>query len=228
MELHVFNTGEELAEALARRLRAAFREGPTRAVMLAGGRTPLAAYAKLADHGGVGPDPAWVFLSDERMVPWDSPNSNRGALLPLLLAARLRAERFIPVITDLKIEEAAARFSDELDSLLSRGVVVRIGILGLGTDGHTASLFSLDDVARAKSSHQWAVAVRRPSPPDRISTTPQLFARIAELLFVVSGPEKAEIAARLVREPETLPAGAATAGHPAVSLWLDRDAAARL
>ncbi|MCX7819402.1 MAG: 6-phosphogluconolactonase [Kiritimatiellae bacterium] len=225
MQIRIFSDSQTLAEALAQRLREAFREGPDTAVMLAGGRTPLAAYSKLAEDGGLGPDPAIAFLSDERVVPTDSPESNQGAILPRLRAAGLPPERFIPVLTDRSADEAAARFSADLDSLRTRGTTIRLGLLGLGADGHTASLFSLEDVARATGSGRWAVAVRRASPPDRVSTTPPFFQLIAELLFVVTGADKAQIVSRLVRSPEQLPAGAATAGHPSVGLWLDRAAA---
>ncbi len=228
MDVRVFHDSAVLADALARRLREALHEGPSHAVMLAGGRTPLAAYSRLAEVGGVGPNPAYAFLSDERHVPSESPESNQGTILPRLSAAGLPSERFVTVHTASTLEEAAAEFSADLDAMLSRGVRVSLGVLGIGADGHTASLFSLHDVARATESGRWAVPVLRPAPPQRISTTPLLFQRIDLLLFIVTGAEKAEIIARLIANPSSLPAGAATLGHPAVELWLDRDAASRI
>lgn len=228
MKLRVFNDAAELSTALVGRLREAFRQGPRYAVMLAGGRTPLTAYDQLAAGGGVGPDPAIAFLSDERHVPPSSPESNQGIIRPRLVAAGLPQDRFVWMATESSLEEAATRFDRELDGFLNRGISIGLGLLGLGADGHTASLFTLGDVIRARQSGRWAVSVSRPSPPDRISTTPQLFERIDELVFVVTGGDKAEIVVRFMQSPNELPAGAATSHHPHVAIWLDRAAASKL
>ncbi len=223
MQIRVFESATALAEALAVRLVDALSGGPRCAVMLAGGRTPLDAYGRLAAHS----PQAWarVFLSDERMAPPDSPDSNAFHVVPPLAAAGLPRDLFFSVRTDWPIEAAADAYDRLLAGWVTEGVRFPLGLLGLGADGHTASLFSLDEVEQARVGGRWAVAVRRPSPPDRVSVAPRLLERIERLLFVVTGAEKRAVVARWLEQPASLPAGLAVAGHPSVELWLDVSAA---
>ena len=225
MNLRVFETAGALASELATRIRTALTDaGDSGAVMLAGGRTPLAAYGLLATNPLPAGCRARAFLSDERMVPADSPDSNASQLGPLLRAAGLADDRFLRVDTTGTIESAAEGFHRILDGLLGAGLRIPFGILGVGADGHTASLFSRSDVEAARAGDRLAIPVRKPQPPDRISTTPRLLRRVEDLVFVVTGTDKAAIVRTLLTGPGTIPAGLAVEGHPRVALWIDRAA----
>lgn len=147
MSLRVFDTPEELAEAAARdfaqRAEAAIRERGRFAVALAGGSTPRATYEVLAreyadrvEWGRV-----HAFFGDERAVPPDHEDSNyrmaREALLgrvPVGGVHRMRGE--------LPPEEAAAAYERELREFFGEGLPsFDLVLLGIGEDGHTASLF---------------------------------------------------------------------------------------
>jgi 6-phosphogluconolactonase len=226
VNLRVFETAGALASELAGRIRRELAAcGDAGAVMLAGGRTPLDAYRLLAADPISDGCRARVFLSDERMVPADSPDSNAGHIGPLLQAAGIAGDRFLRVDTTGTLETAAGGFDRALAALLAAGIRVPFGILGVGADGHTASLFSRADVEAACEGDRLAVPVRKPQPPDRISTTPRLLRRVEDLVFVVTGADKATIVRALLGEPGTIPAGLAVEGHPRVSLWVDRAAA---
>lgn len=226
MKLRVFETAGALASELASRIRTELaRSDGSGAVMLAGGRTPLSAYGLLSSTpipAGCG---ARVFLSDERMVPSDSTESNAFQIGPLMRAAGLADDRFIRVDTTGSLEAAADGFHHALSGLLAAGVRIPFGLLGVGADGHTASLFCRADVESARAGDRLAIPVRKPAPPDRISTTPHLLRRVEDLVFVVTGIDKAAIVRRLLSEPGTIPAGMAVEGHPNVSVWTDRAAA---
>jgi 6-phosphogluconolactonase len=223
MNTKIFESAAGLGDALAARVREALESaGAPVAAMLAGGRTPLAAYAQLGASpvSGAGR----VFLSDERMAPADSADSNAFQIGPLLAAAGIGGDRFLRVDTSRSLESAAAGYDRALAKLVADGVRIPFGLLGVGADGHTASLFSLEDVEASRVGGRYVVPVRRPSPPDRISATPHLLALVEELVFVVTGADKAEVVRRLMSAPSTLPAGLAVAGHPNVALWADRAA----
>lgn len=223
MKARIFESAASLAEELAVRIREALEAaGTSGAVMLAGGRTPLAAYAQLS--ASPLPGGGRLFLSDERMAPADSAESNAFQIGPLLAAAGIHGDRFLRVDTSGTLESAAAGYDHALAKLVADGVRIPFGLLGVGADGHTASLFSLEDVAASRVGGRYAVPVRRTSPPDRISTTPHLLARVEDLVFVVTGGDKAGVVRRLISEPSTIPAGLAVDGHPNVSLWADRAA----
>ncbi len=190
-----------------------------RAVMLAGGRTPLDAYRTFTESSVIRKNAPVFFMSDERHVPSEDRENNAGVIAPLFIRAGLPESRFLRVDTLRGLDEAARRYHADIEALLASGVRIPLGLLGVGADGHTASLFTPDDVAAATASGALALAVRRPSPPDRISVTPRLLARVERLLLVVTGLEKAAIVERFRSAPETTAAGLAVKGHPAVELW---------
>lgn len=187
-------------------------------VMLSGGQTPLPAYQRLPGHR-VPVDPhAHILFSDERLVPDSSPDSNYGRIHPLLAALHIPDDRFIRVQTELELQKAAEQYDADLKAFLAKGALLRLGLLGLGADGHTASLFSVTDVQRGRG--HMAIPVARPVKPDRISVTATLFEKFDLIVFLAAGPDKKLIVDRMVREPMSLPAGQAVAHARNVELWV--------
>ena len=221
MNERAFKNAEELSACLVDALSGAVRASglAPRAIMLAGGRTPLGAYRRWTASADFGASPPTFFLSDERHVPEEDRENNAGVIAPFFLNAGLPSGRFLRVDTSLGLEDAARRYHAGLEALLGGGCRIPCGLLGVGADGHTASLFTPHEVDAAANSGDWAVAVRRPAPPDRISVTPRLLARVERLLLVVAGAEKVEVVERLRTHPESTAAGLAVKGHPAVELW---------
>jgi len=125
------------------------------------------------------------------------------------------------VRTELPLAQAAEDYARALGAMLSAGVPVSLGLLGLGADGHTASLFSAADLARARG--QLAIAVQRPDGMSAVSVTPQLLAQVEQLLFVVAADGKREAITALEAHDANLTAWRAVQGCPAVELWLDLD-----
>lgn len=186
-------------------------------VMLSGGRTPLAAYTEVARRGQVAGEALRICYSDERDVPAASPESNYGATLPMLTALQLPGERVLRVRTELGWHEAAERYDQELNGFLASGGRVALGLLGLGADGHTASLFTSADVA--SGGGRFAIAVGRPRKPDRISVTPAFLARIERVIILASGDDKRDVLGRLASNPGDVVAGVALRGLPSVEVW---------
>jgi 6-phosphogluconolactonase len=219
-----FESRNALNEALTERLAWEIeqtRRGPV-ALMLAGGHTPLKAYQALAGRHLVAPAALEIFFSDERYVPATSDASNFRAARPLLEALALPAERILRVRTELPLERAVEDYERRLRALLRSSARMPLGILGLGADGHTASLFTSGDLARAAG--KLAVSVQRPDGRSAVSVTPQVLARIAEVIFVVAGTDKrAALKALTERRPESI-AAHAVAGCKGVEVWADRDA----
>jgi 6-phosphogluconolactonase len=110
----------------------------------------------------------------------------------------------------------------EIGRFLGAGGVIPLGLLGLGADGHTASLFSTDHIAQGQDA--WAQSVPRPDGLHGVSVTARLLREVQQLIFVVSGRGKREMAHRLMHQPDTVTAGRAVAGHRAVEVWMDREA----
>lgn len=195
----------------------ALREGG--AVLLSGGSTPRPAYAALAQRDDVPWDDVDVWFADERCVPHDAPSSNFGMVRKLLLD-RVPA-RGHAVDTTLPPDEAARRYAAELPAAFA------LALLGMGADGHTASLFPGDPALLADDA--LVLPSRSPKAPRaRITLTLPALARAERVVFLVTGREKSETLARIARGAD-LPAGRVRARDGALPLWLvDEEAAAEL
>ena len=161
-------------------------------------------------------------LSDERVVPIDSPDSNFSNISPLFSALSVPQHRLLFVETDQAPEKAAVQYEQEITRFFNQGGRIPLGFLGLGADGHTASLFTRSDLDRG--ADHYAVAVERPDGHAGVSVTPGLLARIEKLVFVVAGESKHDVVQALLSNPATVTAGQAVAGHPALHLWVDKAA----
>jgi len=219
-----FDSAAALDSALVERLeRALMAPGAAPpALMLSGGRTPLPAYRALAARRTLAHNAAVrILFSDDRYVPSDSPASNYHQSQPLLEALRLAPEAVLRVRTELSLEEAARDYERALRALLDSGTGIGLGLLGLGADGHTASLFQVADLERARG--HLALAVQRPDGMSAVSVTPELLAHVAAPVFVVAGGDKHDALTALVRQDPQLVAWRAVAGCVAVELWVCGD-----
>jgi 6-phosphogluconolactonase len=211
-----FPSRAALDAALAQRLGQALCANGASAIMLSGGTTPLPAYRALA-RGPLPHDRLHILFSDERYVPSDSDASNYHQSRPLLDALALPATAVARVRTELPLDEAARDYERQLAALLNSGVRIGLGLLGLGADGHTASLFGAADLERARG--HLAIAVHRPDGMSAVSVTPDLLSRLEELLFVVAGSGKHEALQALTSQDPHLTAWRAVQGCPCVQLW---------
>jgi 6-phosphogluconolactonase len=211
-----FPSRAALDAALGERLGQAIAANGASAIMLSGGTTPLPAYRALA-RGPLPHDRLHVLFSDERYVPCDSEASNYHQARPLLEALALPGASVVRVRTELPLAEAARDYERQLAALLNSGVRIGLGLLGLGADGHTASLFGAEDLERARG--HLAIAVHRPDGMSAVSVTPDLLSHVEEPLFVVAGSGKHEAIQALAGD-ENLTARRAVQGCPQVELWV--------
>ena len=211
-----FPSRAALDAALAKRLGQALCANGASAIMLSGGTTPLPAYRALA-RGPLPHDRLHILFSDERYVPSDSDASNYHQSRPLLDALALPATAVARVRTELPLDEAARDYERQLAALLNSGVRIGLGLLGLGADGHTASLFGAADLERARG--HLAIAVHRPDGMSAVSVTPDLLSRVEELLFVVAGSGKHDAIQSLTAQDPNLTAWRAVQGCAGAQLW---------
>jgi 6-phosphogluconolactonase len=225
VQARCFPDRAQLLAALEERLKRALTDSGTGgavAVMLSGGNTPIPAYRALAQQA-VRPAPGLsVLFSDDRYVPSDSDASNYHQTRPLLDTLDLPADRVLRVRTELPLEESAADYERRLGELASAGTHFGLGLLGLGADGHTASLFRAEDIERARGRR--AIPVHRPDGRDAVSVTPEVLAWMDEILFVVAGADKRAALASLLEHNPALTAWKAVSGSKAVAVWTEPEA----
>ena len=237
MRAEVFEDARALSQAAARHITQAAQEAVADhgffSLVLSGGSSPQGAY------GLIGADPGFpwartqLFWGDERCVPAGHPESNRGAALRALgPPAALPRDNIHPIRGQLSPQEAAQDYEWRL-----KGFFAQQGrpcwdllLLGLGPDGHTASLFP--DSPALDETRAWVVPVAAPSHIGphlpRVTLTLGAINAAARVLFVVSGASKRPVVERILADRR-----AAAAQFPAARvepggelLWLlDRAAA---
>ena len=198
---------------------------------LAGGSTPKRAYA-LAAQSDADLSAATLWLGDERMVPPDDERSNVGMIRATLTDA-LPAERrpqLMPIDTSLE-PGAAAAYDALLRQTLGHHPRLDLALMGLGPDGHTASLFP--GKAAVGESHRFAIGVPEPGMEPfvpRVTLTLAIFNTAREVVFLVAGADKATAVRRAFGNPpdETAPAALVRPGAGTLVVVLDEAAAAEL
>ena len=231
-ELLVHADGDAVAEALAARLLARLADlqqaGRVPQLCLTGGRIASQAYARVAEQGrssAVDWTRVELWWGDERFVPGDDDDRNAKQALDLLREPLgLPDERVhaMPAADDgADLDGAAEAYARELGD-----TTFDICLLGLGPDGHVASLFPDHPSSQAQGR---VIAVRNSPkpPPDRISLTLEVLNASAEIWFAASGSDKADAVALAVQGAATVPGGRARGQQRTVWL-LDRSAAETL
>ena len=196
------------ADLFSQRAQQSIAERGRFLVALAGGETPLRLYQILAEHSaefatgtssGTPPVP-WtqthVFWTDERLVPPEDPNSNYGAAWAHLLSRiEIPYDNLHPVATQLEgAGPVAAAYEDEIrktfDLASGRIPVFDLVLLGMGEDGHVASLFPQTEALN--ESHRLALPTFAPTKPNhRVSLTFPVLNAARCVVFVIAGTAKA-------------------------------------
>jgi len=193
-------------------------------VVLTGGSTPRRAYELAAERRADWSDVSF-WWGDERCVGPDDERSNYGLAHAALLARADRLGAVQRIRGELGPARAAALYDEEI-----RGVRPDVVLLGIGPDGHTASLFprspALDDEERAAVP---AEAALEPFVP-RVTLTPWKLAEAPLVVFLATGPDKAEAVARAFsgRPSADTPASLVRSRNGKTLAVLDRAAASSL
>jgi 6-phosphogluconolactonase len=225
MRILIFDTEEAAREAsrlAAETARAAIAARGRVCLALSGGRTPWLMFRALATE-----TLPWhevhVFQTDERAVPPGDPSRTLTQLRDALLSrVPLEPQHIHPMpVESLDLTEGARRYGTILEQTAGSPVRLDLVHLGLGADGHTASLVPGDPALDVDNAD---VAVSKPYQGHaRMTLTYPVLDRARALLWLVTGPEKAEILRRLCSGDRTIPAGRVNPDRATVVA--DRDAA---
>lgn len=200
------------AEVVAEHARVAVAQRGEFTLALSGGRTPWKMLAEL-EHLELPWERTLIYQVDERIAPAGDPARNLTHLQESLPAAALTRVRAMPV-EEPDGEGAAHRYADSLPGRLD------LIHLGLGPDGHTASLVPNDPVLDVEDRD---VAITGPyQDTRRMTITYPVIDRARALLWVVTGADKLDALRRLRARDRSIPAGRVTAGRA----WLLADVAA--
>jgi 6-phosphogluconolactonase len=232
-DLVILPDPEALADEAAHRFvalaQAAVADHGRFTVALSGGSTPRALYSRLAQpllSDSVDWANVHIFWGDERMVPPDDIESSyRMARETLLADVPVPAANIYPIPTVGGTPEAAASAYEETLAAVFGADLPRFDLilLGIGSDGHTASLFpGHPEPVRPSDALVVAVHNAPKPPPVRVSFTFRLINAAANVLFVVAGADKAAALREVLHGPidvARLPAQGVRPSHGAL-VWL--------
>ncbi|MCH7845706.1 MAG: 6-phosphogluconolactonase [Acidobacteria bacterium] len=222
MRIDVHATPEDLAEAAADHLAELLAVAPV-TFGLAGGSTPAPTYQALSRRS-LDWSRVTCWLPDERWVPPDDPASN-ALMARRQLIDHVPAQLIAPDTTLADPGESAAAYQRLLESEFDDGPDVVL--LGIGDDGHTASLFPGTEALEYKDAGYVANWVDR-FGTWRLTATAPLLHHSDHLLFLVVGAAKAVTIRRILVDEEQLPARVVAEAASDVTWLLDAEAAALL
>ncbi|MFZ7256668.1 6-phosphogluconolactonase [Avibacterium avium] len=225
----IFENAQSAVEKIAEELKQYSLEGRPVHISLSGGSTPKLLFKTLAAapyNQAIQWKNLHFWWGDDRMVAPTDPESNYGEVQKLLFDhIEIPAENIHRIRGEAPVEQELTRFQNELAEVVPNGVFDWI-ILGMGADGHTASLFphqtNFDD-------ENLAVIAKHPETGQvRISKTAKLLEQAKRITYLVTGAGKAEILKEIQTTPaENLPYPAAKiqAKNGITEWYLDKDAA---
>ncbi|MFP5226547.1 MAG: 6-phosphogluconolactonase [Acidobacteriota bacterium] len=245
VDYRVYPQQDPLSRATAahfvRSIQAAVAARGVARIAISGGTTPKVVFALLADpnepyRAAIPWDRLWLFWVDERCVPPEHPDSNYGAARELLLSkVPLPADHVIRIEGELDPEEGAARYESAIRGHYrlegAQGPVFDLIQLGMGNDGHCASLFphtgALHEMIRiAVANH-----VPQQTQTWRVTLTWPVINAAREVFFLIDGAAKADPLGRVLQgpyDPETLPSQLIQPQNGRLLFLLDAAAAAHL
>ena len=246
-QLLIFESAEELyhvAAAYWRRLaQEAVKKRNRFLLVLSGGSTPQPLYRRMAQPP-YREDVPWsqtdIFWGDERVATPEDAQSNYGQAHELLLSkVPIPSQNVHPIPRELEPGQAAAAYIDTLARLVKQPADAERGwprfdliLMGLGRDGHTASLFPGSAVGEKEQRAARPVHAEYDArPPERVTLTEPAFNSARQILFLVTGEEKAEALACTLEgkaDPVRWPAQRIRPKDGRVSWLVDRAAAGQL
>ncbi|MDO8966424.1 6-phosphogluconolactonase [Algoriphagus sp.] len=219
MEIRTFQSADEVAKEAAIYIADRIRENVARkgsfTMAISGGRTPWEMIKELAKED-LHWEKVFLFQVDERIAPDAHPDRNLTQLFKAIEGTKLvlRLNIFPMRVTANNLNEACEEYADHITRLTENGKFDLIH-LGLGTDGHTASLVPGDAVL-AVQDKTVAITGDTYQGRHRMTLTYPLINQAAKILWVITGAEKAEMLNRLLHQDPSIPAGKIDQHHAIV------------
>jgi len=213
----------------------AVRTGGQFTAALSGGRTTVIFYQKLSGEKSLPWDKTQIFMVDERFVPYESGENNYHTINRTLLRhVAIPARNVHPILTSENSPQASAkRYEEDLISWFkisgSRLPQFDLVLLGMGEDGHTASLFPEAQFLKEARRLAMPVSPLDKTKMDRITITLPVINNSRNVMFLVTGKNKSAIIKEVVeRKNNLLPAAMVNPKHGRLLFLLDESAGALL
>ncbi|UAB83400.1 6-phosphogluconolactonase [Zunongwangia sp. SCSIO 43204] len=235
--LNIYQTKEEASRAAAQhfieRAKLAIEAKAKFTVALTGGSSPAGMYDLLTTEfkDQVDWDKIFIFWGDERWVPIEDDRSNAGnAFKDFLNKVAIPNEQIFPMYKDgISAEDYAKEYSAILDQVLEDGTTFDLIFLGMGDDGHTASLFPGEEIIHEKEKKVDAYFLK-PQDMYRITLTAPLLNSAKSVAFIAFGAKKADALFEVIKGEKNIEKYPSQIIDPKGELmwYVDKEAAARI
>ncbi|XP_078607961.1 6-phosphogluconolactonase-like [Branchiostoma floridae x Branchiostoma japonicum] len=234
--VHVLAGQAEIGAALGALVAAKAQEAIGRrgvfTIAVSGGSTTKIFCQEMVKRADVGWDKWRVFMADERLVPLDQEDCNyKGYKDALVGTVPLAAEHIYPINPSLSVEAAAEDYTQKLKQVFSEDTpVFDVVLLGMGPDGHTASLFPGHKLLQEKTLLVAPISDSPKPPPNRVTLTFKVLNRARCAIFVCTGEGKAANVKNVLEgnEENPLPAALVQPLDGELHWYLDTAAASQL
>ena len=238
-EIHIFRDREHMADFAIDQWteisEAAIKNNGYFSAALSGGKTPVPFYKKLAEKKLLPWDKTHVFIVDERFVPYESDENNYHMIYRTLLRhVNIPEWNIHPVRTSgVSPESSAEEYEKDIQSYCkkvhTRKPQFDLIVLGIGEDGHTASLFPESPALKEMGRFAVSVAPADKQKKERITLTFPAINNAGNVMFLVSGANKAEITKAVIeKKTRLLPAAMVTPKKGRLMFILDESAGSLL
>jgi len=200
-------------------------------VALSGGKTPATLFHKLAKENKLPWNRTHVFMVDERFVPYHDENNNYRMINEILMRhVDIPAKNIHPILTTVETPQASAlKYERELNSFFSTRSGFDLMLLGIGDDGHTASLFPGTPSLKEKKHLAIAALPSGTIMSYRITMTFPIINNAENIMFMAAGNDKAPVIREVIeKEKSRLPAAMVRPGKCSPIFLLDKAAASLL
>jgi 6-phosphogluconolactonase len=235
--IHVFNTIPELSQTLSIQIAKTSQEAIEKrgkfVIAVSGGSLPALIAPGLIQLKDKMNWSKWhVFFADERLVPHTHADSNFKALYDTLLIHIPEIKHVYGIDASLDVVKAAQKYQTEFASLESKFDLI---LLGMGPDGHTASLFPSHPLLDENRVAVAPISDSPKPPPERITFTYPVLNDAHSVIFVTTGASKADVVAKCAIPKSNidsimnaLPAARVRPKHGTLEWFMDKDAASKL
>ncbi|KAM5172870.1 6-phosphogluconolactonase isoform 1-T4 [Mantella aurantiaca] len=229
-QIREFPSPAELALSLSQLLVHESRGKSNFRLGLSGGSLVQLLSRELPKTAGLNTEGWKVAMCDERLVPFTDPESTYGEYLRQLVPSGILSEsQFITIDPSLSVEDAAADYIKKLREIFPGNDLPAFDvlILGLGPDGHTASLFPGHPLLQVTDEIVAPIRDSPKPPPQRITLTLPVINAAKTVVFVATGESKAIMLKRILQEEESdpLPAARVSPANGKLLWFLDEPAA---
>ncbi|CAH1270388.1 PGLS [Branchiostoma lanceolatum] len=224
--------GAELGALIAAKAKEAISSRGVFTIAVSGGSTTKIFCQDMVKRADVGWEKWRVFMADERLVPLDQEDCNyKGYKDALVGSVPLAAEHIYPINPSLSVEAAAEDYTQKLKQVFSEDTpVFDVVLLGMGPDGHTASLFPGHKLLQEKTLLVAPISDSPKPPPNRVTLTFKVLNNARCAVFVCTGEGKAANVKNVLEgnEENLLPAALVQPLDGELHWYLDSTAASQL